>query len=120
MTLRQSGVTINLYQETNASRVAGRQRRRYARRHDDDREQRHLQLHRSPAAGTYYVQESVPSGYIQTGGGPNGSAGNTYYTINATAGHSYTGEQLRRLPDPQLLPVHGLLQGDTPSGTSRP
>ena len=35
--------------------------------------------------GTYYVQESVPSGYIQTGGGPNGSAGNTYYTIVATA-----------------------------------
>ena len=24
------------------------------------------------AAGTYYVQEVVPSGYIQTGGGPNG------------------------------------------------
>ena len=41
--------------------------------------------------GTYYVQESVPSGYIQTGGGPNGTAGNTYYTIVATAGHSYSG-----------------------------
>ena len=35
--------------------------------------------------GTYYVQESVPSGYVQTGGGPNGSAGNTYYTVNAAS-----------------------------------
>ena len=41
--------------------------------------------------GTYYVQESVPSGYIQTGGGPNGSAGNTYYTVAAVAGTSYSG-----------------------------
>src|SRR5208283_1106950 len=41
--------------------------------------------------GTYYVQESVPSGYIQTGGGPNGSAGNTYYTIFATSGQCDSG-----------------------------
>ena len=41
--------------------------------------------------GTYYVQESVPPGYLQTGGGPNGSAGNTYYTISAAAAHSYSG-----------------------------
>ncbi|MHC5537608.1 beta strand repeat-containing protein [Singulisphaera rosea] len=41
--------------------------------------------------GTYFVQESVPSGYLQTGGGPGGSVGNTYYTVNATAGNNYTG-----------------------------
>ena len=38
------------------------------------------------AAGTYYVQEVLPCGYIQTGGGPNGAAGDTYYTITARAG----------------------------------
>ena len=43
------------------------------------------------SAGTYYVQEDVPSGYIQTGGGTSGSAGDTYYTVVATAGHSYSG-----------------------------
>ncbi|HEY2154223.1 MAG TPA: SdrD B-like domain-containing protein, partial [Isosphaeraceae bacterium] len=43
------------------------------------------------AAGTYYVTESVPGGYVQTGGGPSGSAGNAYWTVNATAGHSYSG-----------------------------
>ncbi len=43
------------------------------------------------SAGTYYVQEAVPSGYVQTGGGPSGSAGNTYYTVVATAGHAYAG-----------------------------
>jgi hypothetical protein len=41
--------------------------------------------------GTFRVSESVPSGYIQTGGGPNGSAGNAYYTVVATSGHSYSG-----------------------------
>ena len=50
--------------------------------------------------GTYYVQEVVPSGYIQTGGGPNGSAGNTYYTVNVTAttadsGYSFDGPRSR-------------------------
>ena len=43
------------------------------------------------AAGTYYVQEVVPAGYVQTGGGPNGTAGNTYYTISAQQGQVYGG-----------------------------
>jgi hypothetical protein len=43
------------------------------------------------APGTYYVAEAVPGGYVQTGGGPNGTAGCTYYTVCATAGNSYTG-----------------------------
>ncbi|HTQ39236.1 MAG TPA: SdrD B-like domain-containing protein [Pirellulales bacterium] len=43
------------------------------------------------APGTYFVQEVVPSGYIQTDGGPNGSAGNTYYTVVVHCSQSYTG-----------------------------
>lgn len=43
------------------------------------------------APATYFVQESVPSGYIQTGGGPKGSAGNTYYMVTASGGQSYAG-----------------------------
>ena len=51
--------------------------------------------------GTYEVTESVPSGYVQTGGGPNGGAGNTYYTINAAAGHNYSGNNF----DDYLVPT---------------
>jgi len=36
--------------------------------------------------GTYYVREAVPTGFIQTGGGPNGVAGDTYYTVVRRAG----------------------------------
>ncbi len=50
--------------------------------------------------GTYEVYESVPSGYIQTGGGPNGSTGHTYYTINAAAGANDSGNNF----DDYLLP----------------
>ena len=42
-------------------------------------------------SGTYYVQEAVPSGYIQTGGGPNGSGGDAYYTVGVQSGQTYTG-----------------------------
>ena len=52
--------------------------------------------------GTYEVAESVPSGYVQTGGGPNGSAGSAYYTITAVAGHSYTGNNF----DDYLVPTN--------------
>jgi hypothetical protein len=41
------------------------------------------------AGVTYYVQEVVPTGYIQTGGGPNGSACDSYYTITAQTGQTY-------------------------------
>jgi hypothetical protein len=43
------------------------------------------------SAGIYYVQESVPSGYLQTGGGTDGTTGNTYYTVNASLGNVYSG-----------------------------
>jgi uncharacterized repeat protein (TIGR01451 family) len=58
------------------------------------------------AAGTtYYVQEVVPTGngqtYVQTGGGPNGAAGSTYYTICTAAGGAYTGNNF----DDYLVPT---------------
>ena len=43
--------------------------------------------------GTYYVEEGATPGtgtYVQTGGGPGGAAGSTYYTINALCGGNYT------------------------------
>ena len=42
----------------------------------------------------------MPSGYVQTGGGPNGDAGDAYYTINAAAGHNYSGNNF----DDYLIP----------------
>ncbi len=53
------------------------------------------------APGTYYVQEAVPAGYIQTGGGPNGSTGNTYYTISGTSGQTFSGMNF----DDYLIPT---------------
>ena len=52
-------------------------------------------------AGTYYVQESVPTGYVQTGGGPNGSAGATYYTVVVQSGQVYGGNDF----DDFLIPT---------------
>ncbi len=43
------------------------------------------------AGTTYYVQEVVPTVDVQTGGGPNGAAGSTYYTICTLAGQTYSG-----------------------------
>ena len=42
------------------------------------------------AGGKYFVQEVVPTGYVQTGGGPNGPVGNTYYTVVVPSGQSCT------------------------------
>ena len=69
--------------------------------------------------GTYYVQESVPSGYIQTGGGPDGSAGNTYYTINATSGHSYSGNNFDDYLIPNCCPSSVSFKVTTPGGSSQ-
>ncbi len=55
--------------------------------------------------GTYYVQEAVPSGYIQTGGGPNGSAGNTYYTVTAAYGQTYAGNNFDDFQEPTCTPT---------------
>jgi hypothetical protein len=72
-----------------------------------------------PNAGTYYVQESVPTGYIQTGGGPDGSAGDTYYTINATGGHSYSGNNFDDYLVPTCTPTNVSFKVTTPSGSSQ-
>ena len=69
------------------------------------------------AAGTYYVQEVVPSGYIQTGGGPNGSAGNTYYTVTATGGHSYSGYNFDDFLIPTCTPTNVSYKITTPGGS---
>jgi uncharacterized repeat protein (TIGR01451 family) len=59
------------------------------------------------AAGTtYYVQEVVPAGYVQTGGGPNGSAGDTYYTICTQAGQTYTGNNFDDYLAPTCTPTN--------------
>jgi Prealbumin-like fold domain len=55
--------------------------------------------------GTYYVQEVVPTGFVQTGGGPNGTAGNTYYTVNGTtAGLTYSGNNFDDFQIPTCTP----------------
>jgi SdrD B-like domain/Prealbumin-like fold domain len=65
--------------------------------------------------GTYFVQEVVPSGYIQTGGGPNGSAGNTYYTIVASAGTGYSGINFDDFQIPTCMPTNVCYTVTTPS-----
>ena len=60
----------------------------------------------------------MPSGYIQTGGGPNGSAGNTYYTIVATSGHSYSGYNFDDYLVPTCTPTNVCYKVTTPSNCS--
>ena len=99
--LEQSGVTIDLYMETNgtsglqtgtggdklvATAVTG---------------SNGTYSFTDLCPGTYYVQEVVPTGYVQTGGGPNGTAGDTYYTICTQTGQTYTGNNF----DDYLVPT---------------
>ncbi len=69
--------------------------------------------------GTYYVQEAVPSGYVQTGGGPNGSAGSSYYTVTATAGHNYSGYNFDDYLIPTCTPTNVSYKVTSPSGCSQ-
>jgi hypothetical protein len=69
--------------------------------------------------GTYYVQEVVPSGYIQTGGGPDGSAGDTYYTVNVASGYRYSGYNFDDFLIPICAPSNVSYKVTTPSGCSR-
>ncbi len=69
------------------------------------------------AAGTYYVQEGVPSGYIQTGGGPNGSAGSTYYTVTVQSGNTYSGKDFDDYMIPTCTPIQ---QPASPSPMAAP
>ena len=79
---RQGGVTIDLYQVVNGCRTPVGSTITAS-------DGTYSFTGYSP--GTYEVAESVPSGYIQTGGGPNGTAGNAYYTINAPTGQNDSG-----------------------------
>ncbi|HEV3339673.1 MAG TPA: SpaA isopeptide-forming pilin-related protein, partial [Pirellulales bacterium] len=100
------GVTINLYLETNGSAglqtgSGGDQLVATTTTASDGT----FTFSNNLAPGTYYVQESVPTGYIQTGGGPNGSAGSTYYTVVATSGNSYSGESFDDFQVPTCTPT---------------
>ena len=61
----------------------------------------------------------MPSGYIQTGGGPSGSAGNSYYTIVAAAGHNYFGYNFDDYQIPTCTPINVCYKVTTPSGCSQ-
>jgi hypothetical protein len=69
--------------------------------------------------GTCYVQESVPSGYVQTGGGPCGNAGNTCYTIVAAACHGYAGYDFDDVQIPTCTPTDVCYRVTTPSRCSQ-
>ncbi|MGA2258201.1 MAG: hypothetical protein ABSG53_26335, partial [Thermoguttaceae bacterium] len=68
--------------------------------------------------GTYYVQEVVPTGYIQTGGGPNGVAGDTYYTISAQSGQAYSGNNFDDFLKPTCTPSNVSYKVTTCGGSS--
>ncbi len=70
------------------------------------------------APGTYFLYESVPSSYIQTGGGPNGSTGDAYYTIVATGGHSYSGYNFADYLIPTCTPTNISYKVTTPNNCS--
>ena len=70
------------------------------------------------AAGTYYVAETVPAGYVQTGGGPDGSTGSSYYTIVATSGQSYAGNNFDNYLIPTCTPTNVSFKVTTPSNCS--
>jgi uncharacterized surface anchored protein len=56
--------------------------------------------------GTYKVQEVVPSGYIQTGGGPNGLVGNTYYSVAAHSGQNSASDNFDDYKIPTCKPIN--------------
>ena len=57
------------------------------------------------AAGTYFVKEVVPTGYVQTGGGPDGTAGSTYYTVTVGSFQTVGGNNFDDYQVPTLLPL---------------
>jgi hypothetical protein len=70
--------------------------------------------------GTYTVQEVVPKGYLQTGGGPNGSAGSAFYTISAHSGQTAGGNNFDDylLPTCKLLNVYYTINGGSTKYTT--
>lgn len=101
-----AGVTINLYRESNSS--SGLQTGSHGDVLVGTAVTAADGTYSIPvtSAGTYYTQEVVPTGYVQTGGGPNGTAGNTYYTTTVTAGHAYAGEDFDDFMIPTCMPIN--------------
>ena len=98
------GVTINLYKDANGSGTL-EQRGRGAGGHERSPRRTAPTSFTGLPAGTYFVQEVVPSGYVQTGGGPNGSAGDTYYTVAAQPGQTYGGNNFDDFLIPTCTPT---------------
>jgi hypothetical protein len=72
----------------------------------------------SVPAGKYYVQETVPYGYVQTGGGPDSRQG-TYYAITSRAGLSYPNNNFDTYQSPTGTITDVSYTVTTPSGTHR-
>src|SRR5262249_38662283 len=105
----QSGVTIDLYQQTGSREILV----------GTTTTGSNGTYSFTVNPGTYFVQESVPSGYIQTGGGPNGTAGNTDYTVVATSGHSYSGYNFADYLIPTCTPTNVSYKVTPSNGYSR-
>ena len=101
----QVGVTINLYRESNGSAGLQTGGGGDALAASTKTASNGTYSFTNLMPGTYYVQEAVPSGYIQTGGGPNGSAGNTYYTVNAAYDQTYGGNNFDDFQVPTCTPT---------------
>jgi hypothetical protein len=115
----QGGVTIDLYEESNGS--AGLQTGSGGDKlvGTTTTASNGTYSFMVDSAGTYYVAESVPTGYIQTGGGPNGTAGCTYYTIMATSNHSYGGYNFDDYLIPTCAPTCVSYTVTTPSHSTK-
>ncbi len=102
----QSGVTINLYMESNScsglqTGVGGD---RFVSSAVTGANGSYSFTGLTPGA-VYYVMEVVPAGYVQTGGGPNGAAGCTYYTICAQSGQAISGKNFDDFLVPTCTPT---------------
>ena len=59
------------------------------------------------AAGTYFVEEVVASGYVQTGGGPSQApGGSAYYTVNLQSGQTSSGNNFDDYKIPTCTPTN--------------
>ncbi|HWY86722.1 MAG TPA: SdrD B-like domain-containing protein [Gemmataceae bacterium] len=113
----QSGVTINLYRESNNTKGLQVGGDTFVTSTTTGADGTYSFALTTP--GTYYVQESVPPGYIQTGGGSGGSAGCTYFTVVASSGHAYGGNNFDDFMIPTCTPICVSYKVTTPSNCSQ-
>ena len=107
----QAGVTIDLYQATTAA----------ARRSSPRRRPRATAptASRSPRRAPITCRSRCRRAISRRAAGPAGSAGNTYYTIVAAAGHSYSGYNFDDYQIPTCTPTNVCYKVTTPSGCSQ-